>query len=331
MCNADHDSPLCQNGGTCVDDVTVDRYKYRCDCGDSGFSGRTCETNTHDCTDNACKNGVGKDADGKTIEPVTLDPDGTCVDGTNKYTCTCHPGFGGEHCMDHVNECTKGDNPCLNDGVCTPKASAPLGYTCACDATHHGQRCGAEGPDPCSPNPCGKKHDGTDNVCRESGDSYTCMCPPGKAFRMQEGGGKTCGVCPDGKMPNKARNANACKDCPPGKAGTGGSCEVCPDGQGPATKPPEGGTGPKAKTVCVACPAGKATTSPGSGQCQKCADGHTPILPGKTTVLFVRFYITMIILPRQARDKHRQNSKKTTVATDSQRQPGGNRLHGLRC
>jgi hypothetical protein len=34
---------------------------------------------------------------------------------------------------------------------------------------------------------------------------------------------------------------------------------------------------------------------------------------GKKTALFVRFYTKFIILPRQARDKHRENSKKSTV------------------
>jgi hypothetical protein len=48
------------------------------------------------------------------------------------------------------------------------------------------------------------------------------------------------------------------------------------------------------------------------------AEGHAAALPtgwstarhvGKNDVLFVRFYIKMIILPKQARDRHRKNSK----------------------
>ena len=35
--------------------------------------------------------------------------------------------------------------------------------------------------------------------------------------------------------------------------------------------------------------------------------------PGKNTVLLSHFYIKTIILPRQARDKHRENSKKDAV------------------
>ena len=34
---------------------------------------------------------------------------------------------------------------------------------------------------------------------------------------------------------------------------------------------------------------------------------------GKKTVLFVRFHIKMIVFPRQARDKHRENSKKRSL------------------
>jgi hypothetical protein len=39
-------------------------------------------------------------------------------------------------------------------------------------------------------------------------------------------------------------------------------------------------------------------------------DGSTAVAyPGKKTVLSVRFYIKMIVLPRQARDRHRQSTR----------------------
>ena len=38
----------------------------------SGFTGENCEVNIDDCVNNVCQNG------------------GTCVDGVNTYTCTCH-------------------------------------------------------------------------------------------------------------------------------------------------------------------------------------------------------------------------------------------------
>ena len=41
---------------------------------------------------------------------------------------------------------------------------------------------------------------------------------------------------------------------------------------------------------------------------------YTACEAGKKTVLFSRFYITMIVLPRQARDKHRESTQKRAVA-----------------
>ena len=267
-CNADHSShgELCKNGGTCIDDDTVATYKFRCDCGDSGFHGRTCQTNTNDCVSNDCVNGVGH-RDGTVI----LDPDGTCVDGINTYTCTCHPGFAGPHCTQHESVCAK-DSPCLNGGTCHDDAATPLGYTCSCDAMHHGDQCEST-LNLCNPNPCGQ-HDGTDNVCAQTGDNYTCACPVGEAIVMRMGE-RTCGSCADGEMPNQ--EGDACKHCPSGKAGKGGTCALCPDGQAPALSPPAGSPGPAARTACVACQPGTATVVPGTGVCTSCPDGHKPL------------------------------------------------------
>jgi hypothetical protein len=52
---------------------------------------------------------------------------------------------------------------------------------------------------------------------------------------------------------------------------------------------------------------------------------HDPI-PGKKTVLFLPFYICKIILPRQARDKHRETSRKSTISLLSGPQPAGDGL-----
>ncbi len=267
-CNADHSSQetLCKNGGTCIDDETVAKFKFRCDCGNSGFHGRTCQTNTNDCVSNECTNGVGH-RDGKVI----LDKDGTCVDGINKYTCQCHPGFAGPHCTQHDSICTN-DSPCQNGGTCHDDASKPLGYTCTCDAAHHGDQC-ESALSLCDPNPCGK-HDGADNVCTQHGDNYTCVCPIGEAI-VTRNGAKTCAPCADGQMPNQL--GDACKHCPSGKAGKGGTCTLCPDGQGPAPNPPADSSGPAARTICVACTSGTATAVPGTGICRACPDGHKPL------------------------------------------------------
>ena len=43
------------------------------------------------------------------------------------------------------------------------------------------------------------------------------------------------------------------------------------------------------------------------------------MVTGEKTALFVHFYIKMIILPRQARDKHKKNSKKVPFSCRLQR------------
>ena len=266
VCNAAHTTPLCKNGGTCVDDTTL-ASKYSCDCGDSGFSGRTCNTNHDDCPGNDCKNGIGHDADGK----VTVKPGGTCIDGIHMYTCSCHAGFGGKFCTHPMSECTKGDNPCLNSGTCTDAASNPVGFTCHCDATHHGATCESE-VNLCSPNPCGAGL--SDNACTQSGATYSCACPPavpgipGQAFYKPSGASsKTCAPCPSGKRPNRKGAEKGCENCPAGKAGNDGTCQQCDDGQGPS----------KDRLDCVACSTGKATKTAGSGICAKCDAGHKPL------------------------------------------------------
>lgn len=88
-------------------------------------AGVQCEVNEDDCTPSPgsseprCRNG------------------GQCVDGVGRYTCSCPPGFVGEHCEGDVNECQSG--PCsaagsldcielVNDYQCLCR----LGYTGTC-------------------------------------------------------------------------------------------------------------------------------------------------------------------------------------------------------
>ena len=47
---------------------------------------------------------------------------------------------------------------------------------------------------------------------------------------------------------------------------------------------------------------------------QRYGDDAPQFYEVRKTVLFVRFYILMIILPRQARDKHRESTQKQTVS-----------------
>lgn len=61
-----------------------------------------CEVNVDDC---APKPG--------SWEPRCLNG-GQCLDGIGRYTCSCPPGFVGEHCEGDLNECLSG--PCHSPG-----------------------------------------------------------------------------------------------------------------------------------------------------------------------------------------------------------------------
>lgn len=87
------------------------------------FVGLKCEVNEDDCA-------VQKLG---SWEPRCLNG-GQCVDGVGRYTCTCPPGFTGQHCEGDVNEClsrpchTPGSFDCVqlvNDYQCRCR----LGYT----------------------------------------------------------------------------------------------------------------------------------------------------------------------------------------------------------
>mgnify|MGYP001794441179 FL=1 len=66
---------LCQNGGTCIDQID----SYICLCVD-GYEGPTCDMNTDDCSGNPCLNG------------------GTCQNEINGYQCSCTSGYTGHSC-----------------------------------------------------------------------------------------------------------------------------------------------------------------------------------------------------------------------------------------
>lgn len=85
----------------------------------SGYKGPRCEINTNECEPNPCENG------------------GTCVDGSNNYTCYCaHTGYEGRNCEVNINECL--NNPCLNHGVCFDTYGS---YVCQCQDGYEGQNC----------------------------------------------------------------------------------------------------------------------------------------------------------------------------------------------
>ncbi|XP_055959383.1 adhesive plaque matrix protein 2 isoform X2 [Patella vulgata] len=68
------------------------------------------------CTPNPCKH------------------NGACSIVDNGYSCSCTPGYLGEHC--DVNVCLP--NPCKNNGTCSP---VDKGYSCNCVTGYLGENC----------------------------------------------------------------------------------------------------------------------------------------------------------------------------------------------
>ncbi|KAI0218171.1 hypothetical protein LSAT2_030102 [Lamellibrachia satsuma] len=80
LCDVTDDcAPAPCGNHTCVD--KLGGYDCRCD---DGFTGRHCQVNIDDCTDNACENNA------------------TCVDGVASYTCLCRESFYGNFCEHEI-------------------------------------------------------------------------------------------------------------------------------------------------------------------------------------------------------------------------------------
>ncbi|KAK2186502.1 hypothetical protein NP493_198g04025 [Ridgeia piscesae] len=93
---------------------------------------------------------------------------GTCVDGVQRYTCSCPPGYTGPNCERGIDECRS--SPCQNGAFCVDSLDS---YHCVCLAGHQGSHCENE-IDECASNPC--QHGAT---CRDSMNGYRCTCSGG--------------------------------------------------------------------------------------------------------------------------------------------------------
>ncbi|XP_010871357.2 protein jagged-1b-like isoform X2 [Esox lucius] len=141
----DCESGPCQNGGTCIDKVSL----YQCICAE-GWEGPNCENNIDDCSTNPCRSR------------------GTCRDLVNDFYCQCRNGWKGKTC--HSNsQCDEAT--CNNGGTCNDEGDT---FKCMCSANWEGATCNIAKNSSCLPSPC--ENGGT---CVVSGDTFTCVCKEG--------------------------------------------------------------------------------------------------------------------------------------------------------
>ncbi|XP_050973184.1 neurogenic locus notch homolog protein 1 isoform X2 [Labeo rohita] len=214
----------CQNGGTCLN--TCNGYKCICV---NGWSGPDCSENIDDCAAEPCTAGstcidrvasfVCSCPPGKT--GLLCHVDDACISNpckmgaqceTNpidgKFICTCPSGYKGRTCVEDIDECVIGTNPCENGGLCINTegsftCTCALGPFCTddvdecrlqpnacqnggtCHNVHNGYNCvcvnGWSGPD-CSENidDCAAEPCTAGSTCIDRVASFVCSCPPGK-------------------------------------------------------------------------------------------------------------------------------------------------------
>lgn len=60
----------------------------------------------------------------------------TCLDGVNRFSCVCAPGFTGRFCSVNLDDCAS--RPCLNGARCLDRAA---GFRCVCRPGFTGATC----------------------------------------------------------------------------------------------------------------------------------------------------------------------------------------------
>ena len=60
----------------------------------------------------------------------------TCFDKVNNFSCTCSPGFSGQRCEHHIDECNS--QPCQNGATCVDEIGS---YSYYCKPGYTGRNC----------------------------------------------------------------------------------------------------------------------------------------------------------------------------------------------
>ncbi|XP_065070368.1 sperm receptor for egg jelly-like [Rhopilema esculentum] len=103
-----------------------------------------------ECASDPCRNGA------------------TCINGINKFTCICLPGYTGNLCQSDLNECVS--QPCQHGGTCVDAINQ---FSCNCVPGYVGSLCQTDYNE-CSSNPC---QNGA--TCHDKKASYSCTCREG--------------------------------------------------------------------------------------------------------------------------------------------------------
>ncbi|XP_055336520.1 uncharacterized protein LOC129586976 isoform X3 [Paramacrobiotus metropolitanus] len=179
----------CRNGGTCVN--TASRPGFHCACLPR-WKGSVCEKAHNACISNYCLNdgycyliygdpkcrcpvthtGLRCETPVKTCIPNPCLNGGTCVvtdDDQRLYKCVCLSTFTGTVCGEDINECSRNQSLCLQQGQCKNRFG---GFRCQCAQSYMSINC-STGIKFCRPETC-KQLGSCENLPKYG--TFNCQC-----------------------------------------------------------------------------------------------------------------------------------------------------------